>query len=185
MMDEETVDILDENNNVVKKALKTDAHKYGWKHKTVIGYLKSGRDCYLVRQASDKQDAGQLVAPVGGHVKAGESEVEALLRECEEEIGTRNIKYKRIGSKVFHRKVIGRDENHLFALYEIETNDPIKLGDESVAIVRFSTRELKLTIRENPEKIGDAHYFILESFYPEFLPKTYVNRWTSGSSYTK
>ncbi|MEI9914455.1 MAG: NUDIX domain-containing protein [Candidatus Saccharibacteria bacterium] len=143
-----------------------------------MGYLKSGNDCFLVRQASHKQDAGQLVAPVGGHVKAGESDIDALLRESEEEIGTRNIKYKHIGNKVFHRQVIGRDENHLFTLYEIETTDPIKLGDESVEIVRFSPNELKHLIEKSPETIGEAHYFLLEAFYSEYLPKGYKKRWS-------
>jgi len=119
-MDEELVDILGDNDEVVRKELKTEAHKHGWKHKTVIGYLKLGDDWSLVRQAAVRQDAGQLVAPVGGHVRAGEAEVDALLRESEEEIGTRNIKYKYVGNRVFHRQVIGRDENHLFAVYEIE-----------------------------------------------------------------
>jgi 8-oxo-dGTP pyrophosphatase MutT (NUDIX family) len=87
-MDEELVDVVDESGNVLRQELKTEAHKHGWLHKTAIGYLKYGEDWALVRQAADRQDAGQLVAPVGGHIKAGESDVDGLLRECEEEIGT-------------------------------------------------------------------------------------------------
>jgi 8-oxo-dGTP pyrophosphatase MutT (NUDIX family) len=177
-MDEELVDILGDNDEVVRQELKTGAHKHGWKHKTVIGYLKFGDDWSLVRQASDRQDAGQLVAPVGGHVKAGESELDALLRESEEEIGTRNITYKHVGNKVFHRQVIGRDENHLFAVYEIQTNDPVILNEESVAIERFTAAELKNALQEHPENFGDAYYFVLESFYPEYLPEGYVRRWS-------
>jgi len=32
----------------------------------------------MVKQASDKQDAGQYVSPVGGHVTSGETDIEAL-----------------------------------------------------------------------------------------------------------
>jgi 8-oxo-dGTP pyrophosphatase MutT (NUDIX family) len=176
-MDEETVDIIDEQGQVVKQALKTEAHKHGWPHKTVIGYLKYGNDWALVRQAADRQDAGQLVAPVGGHVKAGESELEALLRESEEEIGTRNITYKHVGNARFHRLVIGRDENHLFIVYEISTDDEIKLNEESVAIERFTKDKLKAALSEHPENFGAAYYFVLEHYYPDYLPANYVRQW--------
>ena len=174
---DEQVDIIDETGNVLKQTPKAEAHKHGELHKTVIGYLKYGNDWALVKQAADRQDAGQLVAPVGGHVKAGESEIDALLRESEEEIGTRNITYKHIGDAQFHRQVIGRDENHLFVVYEISTDDPITLNEESVAIERFTSDELKQALADHPENFGEAYYFVLEKFYPEYLPKNWQKRW--------
>ncbi len=177
-MEEEIVDIIDEFGKVLRQAPKTEAHKHGWLHKTVIGYLKYGEDWSLVRQAADRQDAGQLVAPVAGHVKADETELDALLRESEEEIGTRNITYTHIGNKQFHRQVIGRDENHLFIVYEIATNHPIQLNEESVAIERFTRDELREALAKTPERFGDAYYFVLENFYPDYLPSNYTSRWT-------
>jgi 8-oxo-dGTP pyrophosphatase MutT (NUDIX family) len=177
MSDQEQVDIVDDKGNVLRQSLKTHAHKTGDLHKTVIGYLKYGNDWALVRQAADRQDAGQLVAPVGGHVRAGESDLDALLRESEEEIGTRNVSYTHIGNASFHRQVIGRDENHLFIVYEIATEDPINLGAEAVAIERFTEDELRQALVENPQDFGDSYYFILEFYYPSYLPLGYRNRW--------
>lgn len=177
-MDEELVDIIDGSGKILRQELKTEAHKHGWLHKTVIGYLKYGNDWALVRQASDRQDAGQLVAPVGGHVKAGESDLDALLRESEEEIGTRNVSYTHIGDRIFHRQVIGRDENHLFIIFEISTGDPVKLNEESVAIERFTKEDLKQALHKQPQNFGDAYYFVLESFYPEYLPSGYKHHWS-------
>ena len=172
-MDVEIVEIVDETGNAIRQALKTDAHQHGWLHKTVIGYLRYGEDWALVRQASDRQDAGQLVAPVGGHVTAGETNEAALIRESDEEIGTANINYKYIGTAQFHRQVIGRDENHLFVVYEIASEDELTLGSEAVAIERFTTDELKQALVSSPEQFGAAFYFVFEHFYPEYLAANY------------
>ena len=180
-MDEELVDIVDDAGKALRQANKTDAHRHGWLHKTVIGYVRYGDDWALVSQAADRQDAGQLVAPVGGHVKAGETELEALLREAEEEIGVKNISHKHLGTARFHRQVIGRDENHLFVVYEISTNDQITLGAEAVAMKKFTSQELKRALKRQPDTFGEALYFVLEHFYPDFLPSSWVYRWKQPS----
>ena len=177
-MADELIDILDLSGKTLRQSMKSEAHEHGWLHKTVIGYLRYGDDWALVNQASDKQDAGQLVAAVGGHVAAGESDIEALLRESEEEIGTRNITYRHVGDAVFHRQVIGRDENHVFIVYEISTDDPIVLNEESESIERFSAEEFKLALSEQPDRFGEALLFNIEKFYPGYLPKAYKLRWT-------
>lgn len=175
---DELVDIVDEAGNVMGQIAKSEAHLHGLLHKTVIGYLRYGDHWALVCQAADKQDAGQWVAPVGGHVQAGENEDEALLREIEEEVGVKNIKHRRIGSARFHRQVCGRDENHLFVVYEFWTDDPIVLSEEAVAIQKFSDNELRRALADRPMDFGDGYYFILEKFYPGHLPAGYIKRWS-------
>jgi 8-oxo-dGTP pyrophosphatase MutT (NUDIX family) len=176
-VDTEEVDIVDDDGRILRQSLKTQAHKNGDLHKTVIGYLKYDEDWALVRQAADRQDAGQLVAPVGGHVKSGESDLEALFREAEEEIGTRHISHKHVGNARFHRQVIGRNENHLFITYEIMTGEPISLGPEAITIERFTKNQLKQALVERPRDFGDSYYFILERFYPSYLPPGYTSKW--------
>ena len=51
-MDREIVDIIDDAGKVLRQAAKTEAHKHGWLHKTVIGYLKYGEAWVLVCQAA-------------------------------------------------------------------------------------------------------------------------------------
>lgn len=177
MSADEQIDIVDEQGKVIRQASKHEAHRRGWLHRTVIGYLRDGDKWTLVRQTPDRQDAGQLVAPVGGHVKAGESDEDALLRESEEEIGVRDITYKHIGTARFHRQVIGRDENHLFVVYEISTPDKIVLGDEAESLASFTEEELKRALKDSPEDFGDAMYFVLEHLYEDYLHDGYDRRW--------
>lgn len=177
-MNDEHVDIVDEAGKALRKALKSEAHTHGWLHPTVIAYVKIGTKWALVRQTPDRQDAGQLVAPVGGHVKSGETEFEALLRETEEEIGVRNLNHRLVGRARFHRQVLGRDENHLFIVYEIEPQDEIVLGDEADAVETFTTAELQNALHATPERFGDALYFVFEKFYPHMLPATWQPRWS-------
>lgn len=176
---EEIVDIVDEHGVALRAETKAHAHKHGLLHKTVIGYMRKGDTWTLVEQASDRQDAGQLVAPVGGHVMSGESDIEALLRESEEEIGTRNISHTFLGSAIFRRQILGRDENHLFIVYEICTDNKIVLGDEGVSLESFTGVSLKRALVELPERFGDGFYFVLEKFYPDYLPDKYRHRWSA------
>jgi 8-oxo-dGTP pyrophosphatase MutT (NUDIX family) len=170
---EEELDIVDVDGNTLHQASKTDSHKQGWLHKTVIGYIRDANSWTLVRQSADKQDAGQFVAPVGGHVKSHESEIDALFRESAEEIGTSNIKYKFVGVAIYHRQIIGRDENHMCFVYEITTNDSIKLGTESVSVETFTNEDLKRLLAESPDNFGDGYFFILKRLYPDYLPKNW------------
>ena len=89
---DEQVDIVNENNEVIGQADKSEAHQKGLLHRTVISeVINSTGEWLLVKQASDRQDPGQYVSPVGGHMRAGESEISALLREAEEELGIKNF----------------------------------------------------------------------------------------------
>jgi hypothetical protein len=84
----EPVDIVDDNNRVLYLSTKSKAHQQGLLHRTIISELiDPDGNWILVKQAADKQDPGQFVSPVGGHIRAGESEIEALKREAEEEVG--------------------------------------------------------------------------------------------------
>lgn len=166
---EETVDIVNEQNEVIGSVSKKEAHEKGLLHKTVIAEVvgTDGR-WTLVKQSSDRQDAGQFVSPVGGHVQSGEADEDALMREANEEYGlTGKLIYRYVGKKIFNREVKGRKENHYFILYEITSDQSPVLNHESVSCQRFSKEELKTAISENPKQFGDAFHFVLKSFYPE------------------
>jgi len=163
---DEQVDIITEDGKYLKTVSKSTAHQEGLLHKTVIAELINSRGEFcFVRQASDKQDAGQYVSPVGGHVSAGESDTQALIRECQEECGITPTNYKLIGTTIYSRKIIGRKENHFFIVYEIYTDEDPVLNHESVEFKRFTKGEIKSLVQSNPAIFGAAWHQVFKICY--------------------
>lgn len=168
---EEIVDVVDEKDEVVYQVSKKEAHQKGLLHRIVISEIRdTAGNWIMTRQASDRQDAGQYVSPIGGHVTAGETEDEALIREAEEEFGIKDLPHKLIGKVIFNRHVLGRQENHYFILYEIYSDQKeFRTNHEVESYKSFTTEKLKRHLREHPKDFGDAFHFLVKTFYPELL----------------
>lgn len=170
---DEQIDIINEQNEVVGTIGKSVAHTDGLLHRIVIGEMVNlkGEYCF-VKQAGDRQDPGQYVSPIGGHVRSGESPIDALARECQEECGFIPSDFKYIGSTIYNREVISRKENHLFLVYKITTDlDPI-LNRESVEFKWFSVNEIKSLLKSNTEKFGAAWHHVFKNIFSEIYKTT-------------
>lgn len=164
---DELVDIITLAGKYQQTVPKSLAHKEGLLHKTVIAELINSRGEFcFVRQAGDKQDAGQFVSPVGGHVSAGETDDAALIRECQEECGITPTNYKLVGPTIYNREVIGRKENHFFVVYEIYTDEDPVLNHESVEFKCFTKEDIKSQVQSNPANFGAAWHHVFKTFYP-------------------
>lgn len=166
----EMVDIVDENLTILYQLSKIEAHEKGLLHKCVIAeVINSKGQLMLIKPYFYKQDAGQYVSPVGGHVTAGETDEEALRREVKEEIGMSKFTYKFKGKAIFNRHVLGRHENHYFIFYEIFTDEEPQLGDEAQSYKYFTKSDLKKEIRNNKKNFGDSYFFVVDNFYKDLL----------------
>ncbi len=168
---DERVDIVDEQGSVLYQTTKGEAHEKGLLHMCVVSeVINSEGKWVLVKQASDRQDAGQYVSPIGGHVQAGESLEDALRREAMEEMGLSDISFEKVGQAIFDRTTRGKRENHYFMMYKIKSDATPSLNHESVGYEYFTPDELKKQLTENPSKFGDAFRFVVDHFFPELKP---------------
>lgn len=170
MSQDELIDIIDESENKIKTTTKREAHAKGLLHKTVISEVIDSKGRWLfVKQASDRQDAGQYVSPVGGHVASGETDEEALKREAFEELGLEgDYKYEFAGKAIFNRNVLGRQENHYFIVFKIYSDAEPRLNYESESFRYFTPDELCKELKEHPGHFGDAFHFVVKNIFPEF-----------------
>jgi isopentenyl-diphosphate delta-isomerase len=165
---DELVDVIDSDNRVIGQKLKVDAHRDGDLHRCVVAELVNGRGDYcFVRQAGDRQDAGQFVSPVGGHVSAGESVESALIRESREEIGITPENFRLIGTTIYRRRILGRDENHLFPVYVVRSDFNPVINHESVEYRWFGVGEIQASLRSDPALFGDAWHHVFKNLFPE------------------
>lgn len=161
MSHDELVDIVDTKGKFIEVMEKREAHKLGLLHRVVIAIVIDSRGRWLlVKQSKGKQDAGQYVAPAGGHVSAGETDIVALKREIQEELGfTEDFKYEFVSEGIFNRFTLGRQENHLFAIYKVYSDAKPILSREAESYKYFTLEELKRELKENPQIFGDAFHF--------------------------
>ena len=170
MSEDEQVDVVDKDLNFLKVVYKKDAHVGGLLHKCVIAQVIDSKGRFLlVKQSSDRQDAGQYVSPMGGHVSAGESDIDALKREVFEELGLKDFKYESMGKVIYNREVIGRKENHYFIMYKVFSNEKPVLSHEAESCKYFTLDELRKELKENPKNFGDAFHAVVKEFHQYLL----------------
>lgn len=99
------LDVVDENDTVIRQASRAEIHDKGLLHREVYVVLVTpDRKVIFQRRAKDKDTfPGMLDTAVGGHVELGQSYEEAVIREVEEETGLR----LKIADLTFITKFIG------------------------------------------------------------------------------
>ena len=116
---------IDENENDLGEVSVSKAHQEGLLHRISVVYLTNSKNQILIQ----KRDDGRLDHSAAGHVDAGESDLEAVIRELEEELGVRGVELTKVG--YCSSKENGGKIRHKFGVFQCETN-PGKLNQEEV-----------------------------------------------------
>ena len=85
----EYFDKVDQNDYVIGKISREEAHEFNLMHRAVHIFIKGKNGKWLLQKRSAKKDLDPLLLTTScsGHVDSGESYSEAAIRECREELG--------------------------------------------------------------------------------------------------
>ncbi len=136
---EEYLDIIDENDKVIRQESRRTVHQSGLWHRGVHVFLFTPDRKLLIQQRSKTQDTspGALDCSVSEHIKAGESYYEGAIRGLREELGIKNVKLKRL---MYFKMNYGPNDNEFSELYEGEyLEEQLTIDPVEVAQIDFHT----------------------------------------------
>lgn len=166
MQDElEIVDIVDENNKVIGKSSRKEAHLKGHIHRALSVLVLNSKGQILLQKRSGKKSVHPLAwdLSTSEHVLTGESYEDAGVRSVKEELGveivvgnpsktTLQIREYKIGDEIIHEKEI------VLMLRGVH-DGPFKVDKMEVDSVKF------FTVEEIEKMIGDGEKFTLWFLY--------------------
>ena len=148
------ITIVDENDNVVSSSTKQEALDNQLIHRIVrILVFNNKNEVYLQKRGPEKLSwPNKWDQSVGGHVDAGESYLDAALREAEEELGIKNIKLNEITKYYAENTTEGFLKKRFNMLYVGQYNGEINLSKEEISKGDWFTLEKIFTwMEEKPE----------------------------------
>ena len=91
---DEMFDVVDLSDQVVGQDTRYQVHERGFLHRAVHIMIQRPSGKWILQQRSAKKDLDPLfwTSSCSGHVDAGESYLEAAVRECMEELGIKVVK---------------------------------------------------------------------------------------------
>ena len=148
---EELIDILDEDGNKTGRIeTRTQVHEKGLWHRIIVVAIIDNNNQILMQQRSYTKDTnpGKWDISVAGHVSAGQTSVEAAIREVEEEVGIHickeNLQY------VFTCKHESRPkENYIVKhIHDFYVAKVDKIDMEQITLQESEVESAKLVNRE-------------------------------------
>ncbi|MCF7791562.1 MAG: NUDIX domain-containing protein [Victivallales bacterium] len=144
MQSEEYLEIVDEQNNVIGRALRSECHgKPELIHRTAHLIIENDKGEILLQKRSMNKDIQPCKwdTAAAGHFIPGESAYQAVRREMNEELG---IPINTPVSYIFDIRIRNEIESENVSVYKLNYNGPFNFQKEEIDEVSFWTvNELK------------------------------------------
>lgn len=128
---EEVVEVVDENDGVVRRAPRSEVFGRGLRHRSVAVLCRNERDEIFVHRRTHTKSVypGRYDAFVSGGVRAGESYVAAARRELLEEIGVAPARPHRL----FTHRYDGAELPQWVGVFELQWDAAIRPSTDEIA----------------------------------------------------
>ena len=135
---EELVDVVDEDDRVVRQATRSEMRRERLLHRVVaILCLNSRGEIYVHRRTAEKDLFPSLYDMfVAGTVEAGETYDATALRELEEEVGIRGVQLERL----FHYRYEGSETRSHTEVYRVVWDGPMTPQPSEIQWGEFRSR---------------------------------------------
>ncbi|MFA6461035.1 MAG: NUDIX domain-containing protein [Candidatus Woesearchaeota archaeon] len=169
----EKIDVVDERDRVIGKALRSMVHKKRLRHRrvAVLIFMDDSYQHTLIQKRSKMKDvAPGKWAHLEGHILAGESYLQGAKREIEEEMFQgKTVKLKNKLELLFKLKSSLDQDQVFLAVYRTILNGPFKLQKEEVAQYKFiRVPELVRDIKAHPRKYTETARAVFIEYAQEF-----------------
>lgn len=164
---QETIDLVNENDEIIGQTTKEEAHLKGLFHRvTAVLIINDKGQIALQKRSRNIIGGGLLDHSAAGHVPIEESYETAALRELSEELGIK-VSIKKIDhmlKELWHDK----DKNnlkHIYSLFIGNHNGPFILQESEVESVEFyDIEKISEMIKENPENFTTGMKLSFKSY---------------------
>lgn len=164
---EEVFDIVNQDDQVIGQMTRSQVHQRNLLHRSVhaLVFDNQGR-IFLQLRAPDRDcDPGLWDSSVGGHLQAGETYEEAVLRETEEELG---IKLDAVPEKLFKLAASAETAFEFCEIYRVFHNGPFVIDFSEATEGRwFEPDELNSWIASKPELLSSSFRKIWNTYLEE------------------
>jgi len=160
--------VVDEDDNVIGKATRSECHRRGLIHRSVYIIVMNDKGEVFLQKRSMKKDLypGCYACSATGHVEYGESYEEAARRELKEELGIESPLKKICKFKCFFEI-----EREISVLYVCHHNGPFDLNSEEIESGEFlSIEEIKKALENGTRNFAYGSILALKKFL-EYLEK--------------
>ena len=159
-MTEDIFDVVNERDEVVGRAPRSEVHARGLLHRAVHVLVFNGRGEIFLQKRSMKKDRqpGVWDSSCSGHVDAGEDYDETAVRELDEEIG---LHLKAPPPRLFKIDACEETDAEFVWVYRCENEGPFQLDPEEIDKGGwFAPERVTQWIKERPEEFATAFVLI-------------------------
>ncbi|MBW2973733.1 NUDIX domain-containing protein [Candidatus Woesearchaeota archaeon] len=161
----ETLDVVDEKDEVIATASRKECHEKKLRHRGVQVFIMNEEGDFFIQKRSDKKDIfpGLYEGGITGHVQTRETYKEAAVRELKEELGIEV--HENDLREMFRFKMLFENEHELITSYLLEYDGPIKIDNNEVVSGEFrSIDELKQKIKNDEKEFTPAFLIGFDKF---------------------